>query len=320
MITKQVKKIFTGVVYARSEESPALFLYSYKDFDGLNQKSFDVKSSLGHTLKGYFYYYASPIKSKLIVFEHGMFGGHRSYMREIELLCKEGYLVYAYDHTGCMESGGEGTGGFSQSLRDSNEVISALKGIQELQGYDIYVIGHSWGGFATLNVPRFHQDIKKIVALSGFLSPKDIIYEHLGGILRIFAGKIYKGEVEKNPDYMEISALDTLKNTETRALIVHSPNDHMVNYKKNFVRLQKSLKDNKNIEFLTVEGARHNPTYTLEAVKAKDEFFKKLKKATKKKRLSNKDEAEAFRDQFDWYQITDQNTEVWDKIFAFLKD
>ncbi len=319
MITKQVKKIFTGIVYARSEESPAVYLYSHKDFDGLNQKGFDVESSLGHTLKGYFYYYDNPIKSKLIVFEHGMFGGHRSYMREIELLASEGYLIYAYDHTGCMESGGTGTGGFSQSLRDSNEVISALKAVPELSQYDIYVIGHSWGGFATLNVPRFHPDIKKIVALSGFLSPKHIIYEHLGGLLRVFAKRIYKDEVKLNPDYMEISALDTLANTNTKALIIHSPNDHMVNYKKNFLRLQRELKDNKNIEFLTVDGARHNPTYTLEAVKEKDLFFKKLKKASKKKKLSTREDAEAFRDQFDWYGMTDQNKEVWAKIFTFLK-
>ncbi|MBE6663174.1 MAG: alpha/beta fold hydrolase [Ruminococcaceae bacterium] len=319
MITKKVEKIFTSIVYARSEESPAVFLFSCKDFERLNQKSFDVESSLGHTLKGYFYYYDNPIKSKLVVFEHGMFGGHRSYMREIELLCKEGYLVYAYDHTGCMESGGDGTGGFSQSLRDSNEVISALKKIKELDGYDIYVVGHSWGGFATLNVPRFHPDIKKIVAISGFLSPKDIIYQHLGGPLRVFAKKIYKGEVEKNPDYMEISALDSLKSVETKALIIHSPNDHMVNYKKNFVRLQKALCGKENVEFLTVDDARHNPTYTLEAVKEKDVFFKKLKKANKKKQLSTREGAEAFRDQFDWYKITEQSSEVWGKIFEFLK-
>ncbi len=319
MITKKVKKFFTSVVYARSEESPAVFLFSHKDFDGLNQRSFSVVSSLGHTLKGYFYYYDNPIKSKLVVFEHGMFGGHRSYMREIELLCKEGYLVYAYDHTGCMESGGEGTGGFSQSLRDSNEVISALKRQRELEDFEIYVMGHSWGGFATLNVPRFHPDIKKIVAISGFLSPKVIIYQHLGGLLRVFAGRIYKDEVKLNPDYMEISALDTLASTNTMALIIHSPNDHMVNYKRNFIRLKKALKGKNNIEFLTVEGARHNPTYTLKAVKEKELFFKKLKKASKKKQLSTREDAEAFRDQFDWYGMTDQNTEVWDKIFAFLK-
>ena len=319
MITKKVEEIFTGVVYKRSGESPAVFLFSHKDFDGLNQKSFDVESSLGHTLKGYFYYYDNPKKSKLIVFEHGMFGGHRSYMREIEVLARNGFLVYAYDHTGCMESGGEGTGGFAQSLRDSNEVISELKRVDELKGYDIYVMGHSWGGFATLNVPRFHPDIKKIVALSGFISPKVVIYQHLGGFLKVFAGKIYKSEVLKNPDYMEISAIDTLKNVETKALIVHSPNDHMVNYKKNFLKLKKELSGKENIEFLSVENTRHNPTYTPSAVKLKEDFFKKLKKAGKKKQLSTKESAEAFRDQFDWYGMTDQNTEVWDKIFEFLK-
>ncbi len=320
MITKKVQTIFRGVVYKRSKEEPAVFLFSHKDFDDFRQESFDIKSSLGHTLKGYFYYYDNPIKNKLIVFEHGMFGGHRSYMREIELLAKNGYLVFAYDHTGCMESGGEGTGGFAQSLRDSNDVISALKRVEKLKDYDIYVIGHSWGGFAALNIARFHPDIKRIVAISGFVSPKTIIYQHLGGVLRVFAKKIYKDEVKLNPDYMEISALDTLSNTNTDVLVIHSPNDHMVNYKKNFLKLQKTLKDKENIKFLTVSNTRHNPNYTEEAVKAKEEFFKKLKKAGKKKQLASTEACESFRDQFDWYKMTDQSQEVWGKIFEFLNN
>ena len=39
-----------------------------------------------------------------------------------------------------------------------------------------------------------------------------------------------------------------------------------------------------------------------------------------KKRLVKNDDAEGFRDQFDWYGMTDQNTEVWDKILAFLNE
>ncbi|MBQ8546235.1 MAG: alpha/beta fold hydrolase [Clostridia bacterium] len=318
MFTKKVQKIFRGVVYARSSEQPHIHLFSAKDFEGLNQESFDVESSLGHTLKGYFYYYENPIKNKLIVFEHGMFGGHRSYMREIEMLAKHGYLVYAYDHTGCMESGGSGTGGFAQSLRDSNEVISKLKEIEKLHGYDIYVMGHSWGGFATLNVSRFHPDIKKIVAISGFVSPKKIIYQHLGGHLRIFAKKIYKGEVSLNPDYMEISALDTLANMTGEALIIHSPNDNVVSYKKHFLLLQKTFKDKKNISFLTVPNTKHNPNYTEEAVKEKDRLFSEVKIAQKKNELSSPEACEAFKNRFDWYKITEQNEDVWARIFQFL--
>lgn len=318
MVTKKVQEIFRSVVYARSEEQPHIFLFSVKDFEGLNQDSFDVQSSLGHTLKGYFYYYENPIQSKLIVFEHGMFGGHRNYLREIEMLARHGYLVYAYDHTGCMESGGAGTGGFAQSLRDSNEVITQLKAIEELKGYEIYVMGHSWGGFSTLNIPHFHPDIKKIVALAGFISPKVVIYQHLGGLLRIFAKKIYKDEVSLNPDYMEISALDTLSKMTGKALIIHSPNDNMVNYKKNFLKLQKTFKDKENISFLTVSSTKHNPNYTEAAIKEKDKLFKEMKVAQKRNELSTAEGCQAFKNRFDWYKITEQNEDVWAKIFEFL--
>ena len=318
MFTKKVQAIFRSVVYARAEEQPHVFLFSIENFEGLKRDGFEVKSSLGHTLKGYFYYYENPIKNKIVVFEHGMFGGHRNYLREINMLAKHGYLVFAYDHTGCMESGGSGTGGFSQSLRDSNEVIGALKKIDELSGYDIYVVGHSWGGFATLNVSHFHKDIKKIVALSGFVSPKEIIYQHLGGPLRIFAKKIYQDEVKVNPDYMEISALDTLANMTGEALIVHSPDDNMVNYKKHFVRMQKAFKDKENISFLTVPNTKHNPTYTESAIKEKENFFKELKIAQKKKTLTSLKACEEFKNKFDWYKITEQNEDVWAKIFEFL--
>ncbi len=315
---KKVHEIFKKTVYARAEEQPYIFLFSHTDFEGLNQSSFDVESSLGHTLKGYFYSYDCPKPNRLIVFDHGMFGGHRSYMREIETLARHGYLVYAYDHTGCMASGGTGTNGFAQSLRDLDEVIGALKKLDRLKGYEISVVGHSWGAFSTLNIVRFHPDIKKIVPLSGFISPRDIIYQYFGGFLRIFAGSIYKREVKNNPVYMECSAIDTLKNSDVKALIFHSPNDHMVNYKKHFLKLQKALEDKENIEFVTIEGGRHNPNYTIKALTEKEKFQTEMRALLKAGKLSTSEEHKSFKDKFDWYQITEQNTEVWDKIFKFL--
>ena len=318
MILKKVHSFFAKRVYSRAEEMPYIFLFSHNDFDGLHQSSFDVESSLGHTLKGYFYYYDSPKENRLIVFDHGMFGGHRSYMKEIEMLCRGGYLVYAYDHTGCMASGGKDTNGFGQSLRDLNEVISELKKLDRLQGYEINVVGHSWGAFSTLNIARFHPDIKKIVPISGFISPKDIIYQYFNGFLRIFAKGIYKMEVKNNPVYMECSAIDTLKNSDVKALIFHSPNDHMVNYKKHFLKLQKALDGKEGIEFITVEGGMHNPNYTLRALEEKGKFQGEMQRLLKEGKLTTAKEHKAFKEKMNWDQITEQNMEIWDKIYKFL--
>ena len=137
---KQVVNVYKGMMHTRCDDTETVFYFSAENFAGLHKEAYAFQSSMGHTLQGYLYSYDDFIEGRLIVFDHGFGGGHKAYMKEIEKLCAHGYRVFAYDHTGCMESGGTGTGGFSQSLRDSNEVISALKAVPELSQYDIYVI------------------------------------------------------------------------------------------------------------------------------------------------------------------------------------
>ncbi len=319
MLYDKVEERFNKLVYSRAERMPYVFLFSKDDFKGLSAKEFSIKSKRGHTLVGCFYYYDAPKKDRLIVFEHGMFGGHLNYMKEIEMLARGGYLVFAYDHTGCMESGGGDTGGFSGSLCDLDEVISALKEIDEIKGREISVVGHSWGGFSTLCIAKFHPDIKKIVPMSGFISPKDIIYQHMSGIASIFRKRIYEKELSKNTKYMSCNAIEILSNSDTRALIIHSPNDHMVSYKKHFLKMKNAFSGNENISFLTVPNVYHNPTYTEAAIKAKRDFQAKLKRALKKNKLSTTEECERFVNSLDWHQITEQSSEVWAKIYDFLE-
>lgn len=319
MLYNKIEAMFNKLVYSRAERMPFVFLFSHKDFSGLNNEKFTIKSRRGHSLVGSFYYYDNPKKNRLIVFEHGMFGGHLNYMREIEMLARGGYLVFAYDHTGCMESGGGDTGGFSGSLYDLDEVICALKGIEALKGYEISVVGHSWGGFSTLCISKYHPDIKKIVPISGFISPKDIIYQHMSGIAALFRKRLYDAELKKNPEYMTANAIEILSNSDTCALIIHSPNDHMVKYKKHFLKMKNALANKKSISFLTVPNTDHNPTYTEAAVRAKRDFQAKLKRAHKKNKLSTTEDCEAFVKSLDWYQITEQNEAVWAKIYEFLE-
>ena len=66
--------------------------------------------------------------------------------------------------------------------------------------------------------------------------------------------------------------------------------------------------------------ADHNPTYTKEAVKAKHDFQAKLKRAQRKNKLSTTEECEAFVNSLDWYKITEQNEDVWKRIYEFLSD
>ena len=110
---KQIVNVYKGMMHTRCDDTETVFYFSPEDFRGLKKAPFNFKSSMGHNLCGYLYEYSEPNESRLIVFDHGMGGGHRAYMKEIEVLARHGYRVLAYDHTGCMESGGESTNGLA---------------------------------------------------------------------------------------------------------------------------------------------------------------------------------------------------------------
>ena len=65
-----------------------------------------------------------PSYKGLIIFVHGMGGGHTAYMTEIHALAQEGYLVLGYDNTGTMLSDGAELGGFPQAFLDLRHAIS----------------------------------------------------------------------------------------------------------------------------------------------------------------------------------------------------
>ena len=163
LFLKTIENAYKKQLFARYDENGTVFYFSAEDFPGLKKKSFDFKNIKGETLRGYFYCYDDPIDKRLIVFEHGMGGGHRAYMKEIEMLARHGYTVYSYDKTGCMESEGDTTNGFAASLSDLNCCISALKAEENFSNFRISVVGHSWGAFAAMNICALHPNIAHIV-------------------------------------------------------------------------------------------------------------------------------------------------------------
>ena len=92
---KQILKAYSDFAFTRYDDCDTVFYFSAADFPGLKSEPYRFASSLGHELKGYFYYYDGCREDRLIVFDHGMGGGHAAYMKEIELLAKKGYLVFS---------------------------------------------------------------------------------------------------------------------------------------------------------------------------------------------------------------------------------
>ena len=314
-----IEKLYRSNLFIRNDNPNGIFYFSAADFEGLQSEPFSFKSQMGHQLHGWFYYYKNPVSGRLVVFDHGMGNGHRAYLREIERLAKAGFLVYSYDHTGCMTSGGESSNGFAQSLKDLDDCITALKKEPALQNRTISVIGHSWGGFSTMNICALHQEITHVVSMSGFVSVKRMLEQTFSGIMKGARKHLYALEKSANGAYADFDAVESLGKTDAKVLLIASADDKVVNKSHHFDVLQQALSGRKNVKFLVTEKKGHNPSYTCDAVRYKDEFFAAFQKLQRKKKLETPQQQETFMAAYDWLRMTEQDEAVWDAILQTLR-
>lgn len=314
---KLILNIYKGMAYNRCDEDGTAFYFSAEDFQGLYKEPFVFTASAGHKLQGYFYCYDGYNTERLVLFDHGMGGGHRSYMKEIEMLCRHGYRVFAYDHTGCMESGGDSTNGMAQSLCDLNDCISALRADESFKNIDISVMGHSWGGFSTLNITALYPEISHIVVLSGFASVELLINSYFGGALKYYRKAVKELERKANPIFFDYNAVDTLSKSDVKALLIYSENDKLCG-KVHYDTLKEGLENKSNIKFILEKNKGHNPNYTEKAVQYLGEYVA-AKTALLKKKNATDEEKSAFVASYDWDAMTAQDEKIWAEIFECLE-
>ncbi|MBQ1933644.1 MAG: alpha/beta fold hydrolase [Clostridia bacterium] len=313
LFENKIKEAYLQRICRRYDDEGLARYFTHHDFDGLKAEAFSFEGREGHALNGAFYYYDGYRADKLVVFDHGMGGGHLSYMREIERICRAGYRVFSYDHTGCMTSGGEGTGGFARSLDDLGRAINALK-VKLGEDMAFSVIGHSWGGYSTLNIASLHPDIESIVAISGFSSVKRM----LDGVFSAYAPLIMKLEEGNAIPTLGADAATSLADYKGRALVIHSKDDRVVSAKKHFAYLKEALAVNENVRFMLVNGKAHNPNYTQDAVKYLAAYVKTLTRRLRKGTLATPEAREEFVASFDWWRMTEQDEAVWKEIIDVI--
>ena len=316
---KKILELYTKNLLTRYDDTGLIRYFTSDDFPGLSKEAFSFSGVHGQTLRGNVYYYGESDRERLVIFEHGMGGGHLSYMKEIAELSKRGFTVLSYDHTGCMESDGENIGGFAQSLADLDFCIRALRSEgSKYKTAKLSVVGHSWGAFSTMNICAIHKDVTHIAAMSGFISVKEILNQFFTGILRLYVPALYRFEEQNLPDYTDYNAIDSLKNSDVKAMIIHSEDDPTVSFKANFLKMKKKLSDKENITFVSCVGKGHNPNFTPWAVKLKDAFFADLTDKTKSGYFTDDIKKTEFKAQYDFDKMSEQDSAVWDDIASFL--
>ena len=204
-----------------------------EDFDNLERKRYEFETKKGNNLVGYLYSNEIIEEKGLVVFAHGLGGGgQRGYLDIFDYLSSNGYYVFAYDATANDESEGKVIGGLPQGIIDLDYAINFTKTIEEVKDLPLMLMGYSWGGLSVSNVLNYHDEVKAVVAISGWNKSLNLIEYHgcqmvgpLGKLLLPFASV---HEHIKYGKYASSTAMKAFEKTNAKIMIVHSEDDTTV--------------------------------------------------------------------------------------------
>lgn len=302
---KIIHLTFFGKRFVKDED---ITYFSFQEF-GLERSEVTIGNNKKY-LKGYLYYKDNYDENKIIVYSHGMFSNHETYMQDIAYFALKGYLVLGFDYYGTTISSGRNLNSFGNSLRSLDDAISYIEKDPILSKKEIYVVGHSWGGYATLNIVKFHPNIKGICPISPFVSSFALINSFVPKPVRFLGVFIYIFELINGRKYSTVNGLKSIKDYNGRVLIIQSTDDSMVKYEIGLAYI-KNRTDKENIKYIIKEKRGHNPNYTDDAIKEMYRFNRELSK------LSS-EEAKIYKQNFDFHKMGELDSNVMDSICNYV--
>lgn len=280
-----------------------------------------------NTLQGYIY--GEENDKGLIVFVHGIGGGHEGYMNEIIWFVDHGWRVFSYDATGSCTSEGDGTKGLPQSALDLDKALTYIENDKELSKLPKFLAGHSWGGYAVTAVLNFGHDVKASASISGYAYPMEMVEEFADG----FIGKasvlirpcMWADCFASFGRNVNLSAIDGINKSDTPVLIIHGKEDKMISFDGASIISKKNEIKNPNAEYYPIDGkySGHNLIfYSQEANEYMEELDKQYDKISakyKEGKVPDKAEKEFF-DKIDKEKANEENEVMLNKINNFFED
>ena len=300
--------IFHRIMFnKRFEKDPIVKYYSIDMFNGLKREPIEFEYKNGK-IRGYIYSYDVSHKG-FVVFSHGMFSDHEAYLQEIEYLARNGYKVLGFDYYGTSLSDGKNLRGLGNSLACLDFVLSEVKFLKITER--IYVMGHSWGGFASLMIAKYHPDLKGVVTMAPFIKADNLLKGFVPAWLYPAIPFFKLIDAIKCGKYIYNNGIDVLNESNVNTLVLHSKDDHMVKYYRNTYLLTEYVKKD-SVKFIIMNGKHHNPNYSLNAIEYMDKINKELSLLSKEEKLE-------YRKNINYQLLGSLDEEVMDKIINFLE-
>ena len=252
-------------IFSTRYETAEWMKFSVEDFEGLLLERSDFEADRGVTLAGYCYSKADTAEPRgVVVISHGMGGGgHNQYLPFVDAFTTQGYAVFAYDARGNDNSGGKDIEGLPQGVIDLDYALKHVATLPAYQGLPVLLFGHSWGAYSAGNVLNFHPEVQAAVLIAGFNESRDMLLyqseERVGVLARasIFYVTAYE-KLKFGKAFTEISAVEGMKNSDARVMIVHSMDDETVPVEYGYDIYYEAFSDHERFEFVLYEDRGHS--------------------------------------------------------------
>ena len=292
----------------RFTKDPIVKYYSLDMYEGLKSNPIDFEYNKGK-IRGNIYYYDKDNYNGIVVFSHGMFSCHLAYLQEIEYLAKNGFKVIGFDYYGVEISDGKNLRGLGNSLACLDKVVFEV--FKLYKNEKIFVMGHSWGGYASLCISKYHKRLTGVVSMSPFIKATNLLKglapSFLYPALPFFLLKDYFSCGK----YIFENGINVLNDTSVNVMVIHSKDDHMVKYYSNTYLLTEYVKK-ENVKFIILNGKKHNPDYSYEAIEYSEKVYHDLENIDNEEKI-------IYRKNIDYQLMGKLDNNIMDKIVEYFK-
>ena len=326
-VTLYVKKSLQKMMGRYDKAEYPMFI-SYSDIKNKYPREEYYFKSKNNLLAAFLY--GKGNKKGFVVYVHGLCPGHTGYLSDIMELVNRGYEVFTYDYTGTGLSEGKSQGSVQRQAYDLRACLKYLSRTEEFKDKDIFLYGHSMGGYAVAVDVNESSKIKACVSISGFDCPLDeiintsFIDEETRKKMKKIKFILWSALVLMFGPRANKKAHKELRKTQVPTLVVQGSNDDVVDFKNDSIFSKRSKIANMHVNYIIYEDELHNGHSNLlasdECSKYQIEKAKERADLTKKYNGDYKKAAQESYKNFDVFKANEANPIHMDKVDYFFQE
>jgi pimeloyl-ACP methyl ester carboxylesterase len=257
--------------FGRVEESPDNWI------DLVNYPREEVRfNSDGKRLQGFIY--GGSNNNGLVVISHGLGCTANNYFSMIMFFVDKGWRVFAFNNTGVGGSEGDSIRGLTQSLIDLNSALIYVKNSDKVNGLPIFLVGHSWGGYAVCAILNYSShNIYAVASFAGYNDSREIFEEQgallVGGIFYILTPQFWTIEKQLFGDTAKLTAIDGINKAGIPVMIIHGSEDDTIPADTTSIYAHRSKITNPLVEIVYLNGVGHQPQESINLERINDFFI-----------------------------------------------